>query len=744
MMGAARKINAWCRRQPLPLETLAAKIIWILGYLTQSLGAVPPANSPARNRLLLTCAASAWAIVALGAPASQQPNLFEGADLFRLEWASDPQIRPDGRAVAYVRRGYEIMSDRVHLSIWTVDSDTGAQTPIVAGPASYDSPRWSPDGTRIAYIARFSDGRSELMVRWMQSGTEARIADLSESPSDLTWSPSGKFIAFELFTPSEPMKLGEAPRKPEGAKWADSLEIYTSVDFRRDGDGYARPGEAHLHVVSADGGVPRQLTFGAYGEEGPLAWTPDGLHILFSGQRTSDWQLDPQNAELYSVAVVGGGLTQLTHHVGPISAPAVSPDGSKIAYLGFDDRLRSYENTRLYIMNSDGGTPRSLTDSLDRSVDAAVWSADGKSFYITYVDRGKGKVAQVTLEGRIDPIAEGLSSVVLDRPYSGGAFSVARNGAIAFTSGTPMRPSDISIVRDGRVFQITHLNDDLFRNRPLAEVRSLNVTSTYDHRSIDAWLVMPPGGEKGKHLPLILEIHGGPFGSYGPVFSTDDQLYAAAGYAVVYANPRGSTSYGAEFANLIHHDYPSHDYDDLMSAVDAAIATGSVDPDELFVTGGSGGGTLTAWIVGKTHRFRAAASQKPVFNWSSQSLATDLSTYDIKYWFAKPPWEDYGEYWRHSPMSLMGEVTTPTLVIVGDRDYRTTESEADQYYKALQLRRVPSALIRVPGASHGGLAARPSQSAAKASAIISWFNRYRNQAANALTGNGAIQVRPVQ
>jgi len=239
--------------------------------------------------------------------------------------------------------------------------------------------------------------------------------------------------------------------------------------------------------------------------------------------------------------------------------------------------------------------------------------------------------------------------------------------------------------------------------------------------------VLPPDFEADKKYPLILEIHGGPFAAYGPVFSTDDQLYAAAGYVVLYVNPRGSTSYGAEFANLIHHDYPDHDYDDLISAVDAAIAQGFVDPENLFVTGGSGGGVLTAWIVGKTHRFKAAATQKPVINWASTALTTDMYTYMSKYWFGEMPWEDPDGFWKRSPLSLVGAVTTPTLVVVGENDYRTPVSDAEQYYQALQLRGIPTALIKVPGASHGGIAARPSQAAAKASAILAWFERYKTQ-----------------
>jgi dipeptidyl aminopeptidase/acylaminoacyl peptidase len=340
-------------------------------------------------------------------------------------------------------------------------------------------------------------------------------------------------------------------------------------------------------------------------------------------------------------------------------------------------------------------------------------------------------VARIRLDGRVEPVATGLSSTEIDRPYTGGQFTVADNGAVAFTGGTPDRPSNVAVAYRGKIRQLTRLNEELFAGKTLAGFEPLAVKSSVDQRDIGAWLVKPPHFDAAKQYPLILEIHGGPFASYGPVFSTDDQLYAAAGYVVLYVNPRGSTSYGEAFAGLIHHDYPSHDYDDLMSAVDAAIARGFIDADNLFVTGGSGGGILTAWIVGKTRRFRAAAAQKPVINWTSEVLTTDIAVYMPKYWFSKPPWEDPDTYWKHSPLSLVGSVTTPTLVVVGDRDFRTPASDAEQYYQALQIRGVPTALVKVPEASHGGLTARPSQSAAKASAILAWFDRYRGQSASA-------------
>ncbi|NEX91731.1 S9 family peptidase [Caulobacter sp. 17J65-9] len=678
--------------------------------------------------LMIAASLLALAGAASAAPAEGPSRKFEGRDLFSLEWASDPQISPNGRLVAYVRNANDVMTDRARRSIWLVDADTGAQTPLVAGAGSHASPRWSPDGKRLAYVSSAEGGAPQLFVRWMADGSTARLTGLPDSPGQITWSPDGKTIAYTLFEPSEGAKLGSAPAKPEGAKWADPLQVIDQVSYRADGAGYLKPGYTHVYLISADGGAARQLTFGAYDDGAQVSWTPDGKYLLLSGNRAAGWEREPVNTEVYQVAVADGSVTALTSRAGPDNQPAVSPDGRQVAYLGFDDQYLGYQNTRLYVMDRDGKNPRVLTGSLDRSVGDPQWAADGKSIYVQYADHGATKVARVSLDGRIQTVAEGLAGGGLDRPYSGGEFSVANDGAIAFTSGSAYRPSDISVMKAGKARRLTQLNENLFAGKTLGEVRPLKVASSFDGKPVDSWLVLPPNFDPAKKYPLILEIHGGPFSSYGPSFATDMQLYAAAGYVVLYTNPRGSTSYGEEFANLIHHAYPGHDYDDLMSAVDAAIATGSVNPDELFVTGGSGGGVLTAWIVGKTDRFTAAATQKPVINWSSMTLTADSYTYFAKYWFGKLPWEDPQGYWARSPLSLVGNVKTPTLVVVGGEDYRTPVSESEQYYQALQLRGVPTALVKVPGVGHGAIASRPSQSAAKASAILAWFDRYRAKA----------------
>jgi dipeptidyl aminopeptidase/acylaminoacyl peptidase len=561
----------------------------------------------------------------------------------------------------------------------------------------------------------------------MKSGESVRITGLPNSPSSIAWSPDGRRIAYSMFVPDEGTRLGSAPPKPEGAKWADPLQVISSITYRSDEEGYLKPGYSHVFLVSADGGAPRQLSFGAYQDDGPVSWSPDGRTLYFSGNRKPGWEREALNSEVYALDVASGATRPLTSREGPDNNPVASPDGSRIAYVGFDDKRLGYQNSLLYVMDSSGGNPRALTAGLDRTVESPVWASDGRSIYVLYDDRGVRKVARVGLDGSIRTVAEGLTGSAYDRPYTGGTFSVARDGSIAFPAGTAARPADIAIVRNGARRQLTQLNSDLLDGKALGEVRKIDVTS-FDKRPVDAWLTLPPGAEPGRRYPLILEIHGGPFSAYGPHFSTDDQLYAAAGYAVLSANPRGSTSYGEDFANQIHHSYPGRDYDDLMAAVDAAVAQGFADPNHLYVTGGSGGGVLTAWIVGKTERFKAAATQKPVIDWASFVLTSDNPTFFSRYWFGEYPWENPQGFWARSPLSLVAHVKTPTLVVVGSEDYRTPVSEAEQYYTALQLVGVPTALVKVPGASHGGIAARPSQSAAKAAAILAWFQRYHEGA----------------
>jgi dipeptidyl aminopeptidase/acylaminoacyl peptidase len=674
----------------------------------------------------VTAALLSIAFTAAAAPMPEARRL-HSIDVFQLEYADDVQISPDGGRIVYVRTSHDIMTDRVRRNLWMIDTDGSNHRPLRSEARNFSSPRWSPDGTRIAYVSAV-EGSPQLYVRWMDSGQTALLTNLVEPPESIAWSPDGKFIAFTQLVPSDKAPLAAPPSKPDGANWAPPVKVIDSVTYRVDGAGYLESGFTHVFLVSAEGGTPRQLTDGDFNDDGPLSFSPDGRQLVFSANRGADWEREPQNSEVFSVDIATQKLTVLTSRQGPDNSPIVSPDGKRIAYLGYDDRYQGYQVTHLYVMDVGGGNSRAVTASFDRDIDAPKWAADGRGIYFSFDDRGVRKLGYTTLDGKVRTLAEGLGGTDLGRPYTSGNFSVARNGRTAFVHNTPERPADVATATDkGGARVLTALNDDLLGVKTLGAVRELTWKSSKDQREIQGWVITPPDYDPAKKYPLILEIHGGPFAAYGPNYATELQLYAAAGYMVLYANPRGSSSYGEEFGNLIHHAYPGDDYFDLMSGVDALIAEGHVDAGNLFVTGGSGGGVLTAWIVGKTDRFRAAVVAKPVINWSSFVLTADMSNFFYKYWFGAAPWEQPQEYWRRSPLSLVGNVKTPTMLMTGESDYRTPIEESEQYYQALKLRKVDTVMVRIPEASHGGMVARPTNLIAKVDNILAWFGKYRRQ-----------------
>jgi dipeptidyl aminopeptidase/acylaminoacyl peptidase len=672
-------------------------------------------------------AALCAALLAAAAGAAELPSSqrLHSIDVFQLEFTDDVQISPDGSRIVYVRVSHDIMTDRARRNLWMINADGTNNRPLRSESKNFSSPRWSPDGTRIAYVSA-AEGSPQLYVRWIDTGQTALLTNLVQAPGAIAWSPDGKSIAFTQLVPAKKPPLATPPDKPEGAQWAPPVKVIDSVVYRADGAGYLESGFQHLFVVSAEGGTPAQLTDGEFNDDGPLSFTPDSKRLVFSSNRGAEWQLDPLESEVFSVDLATRVLTQLTTRDGPDNSPVVSPDGRKIAYLGFDDRLQGYQVTHLYVMDIDGKNSRAVAAGSDLDVADPRWSADSRSVYFSYDERGVRKLGAISLDGRMRNVAEGIGGTDLGRPYTSGSYSIARNGRVAFPHNTPSRPADVGTASGASLRVLTALNDDLLGTKTLGTVRETTWKSSKDQREIQGWVVTPPDFDPAKKYPLILEIHGGPFTAYGPNYTTEIQLFAAAGYIVLYANPRGSTSYGEAFGNLIHHAYPGDDYDDLMSGVDALIAQGNVDTGNLFVTGGSGGGVLTAWIVGKTDRFRAAVVAKPVINWSSFVLTSDVTPFFYRYWFGAQPWEKPEEYWRRSPLSLVGNVKTPTMLLTGEADYRTPIGESEQYYQALKLRKVETVMVRIPEASHG-MTSRPSNLIAKVDNILAWFEKYRKK-----------------
>lgn len=665
-------------------------------------------------------------LLGLGTPAiaaEGATDTFQPEDIFQLEYARNPAVSPDGRFVVYERRSNDIMTDRTRTNLWIAETDGDMHTPLLSGRKNYSSPVWSPDGTCLAFLSN-EEGSTQLYVHWLESARTALVSNLTETPSDITWSPDGKMIAFTMKVPADhkPLKV-KAPKKPEGAKWADKVKYVSKARYQRDGQGIMEPAFRHIFVIPSDGGSARQLTSGDYNHRGSLAFTPDGQEILFAANRHEDWEYQARESNLYAVSL-NGTIRQITDFPGREEAPTVSPNGKRIAFLASDNQPLAYRNQHLMVMDITGGEPQNLTASLDRSVDHMVWGSRGRGLYFQLNNRGETEVRFVDMIGEVREVAKGLGGTTLGRPYTSGSFDFA-SGTVAFTKGTAQRPADLFTLKNGSVRQITMLNEDVLGHKTMAELHNITYASSIDGEEIQGWYLTPPGFDPEKQYPLILEIHGGPHAAYGPHFSAEMQRYAAEGYVVFYDNHRGSTGYGERFALLLQNKYSSeYDFADHMSGVDAMIEKDFIDPDQLYITGGSAGGIASAYAIGLTDRFRAAAVAKPVINWISKVLTADSYLYQVPNQFPGMPWDHVEHYWKRSPLSLVGNVTTPTLLITGEADRRTPISETEQFYQALKLKRVDTLMVRVPGSPHG-IAGRPSRLIAKVENILAWFEKYK-------------------
>jgi acylaminoacyl-peptidase len=647
-------------------------------------------------------------------------------DEFQLQRPGDPQISPDGKKIVYARLFNDPATDKRYSNLWIINADGTDHRPLTTGNRSDASPRWAPDGTRIAYLSD-ADGKQQIYIRWMDSGQTARITNLEQAPDAINWSPDGKMLSFSSLVLGKGPHLADLPSPPAGAKWADPPTAYDRLVYRFNGAGYLKPGYMQVFVVSADGGAPRQVSNGNFpnggNEWGPnrAEWTPDGKYLIISANRHAESEHAYFDTEVYEFSVADGSLRALTNRKGPDNSPAVSPNGKWIAYTGYDDRLQGHQTTKLYLMNRDGSGPHSISDKLDRDIQSPQWAPDNSGVYFMYNDQGDTKIGFCSPEGTCKKVTDFVSSST--SAYGGGSFSIARTGLIAMTYGRADNPGDVAIVSNGTMKVLTALNEGLFAQKKPGHVEEIWYESSKDKRKIQGWIVHPPDFDATKKYPLILEIHGGPFGDYGGRFDFEKQVWAAMGYVVLYTNPRGSTSYGEEFANLIHHAYPGDDFDDLNSGVDAVIAKGYIDTSNLFVTGGSGGGVLTCWTIEHTERFRAAAALYPVINWYSFVLTSDIP-WVAQYWFPGNPWDNTDQYMQRSLTNLVAKVKTPTLVMTGEADFRTPISEAEQFYEALKLLNVDSVLVRVPEEPHG-IGRRPSHHIAKMLYVAGWFDQHK-------------------
>ncbi len=666
------------------------------------------------------CISAQFLAIPLAAQTSDKLTL---TDYLEWEGVAAPKFSPDGKQIIYTRSWIDKLNDSRQSSIYIMNADGTRPRKLFDG----GSPIWSPDGARIAYTAQGQPSGTQVFIRYMDGdGAVTQITRVTTAPANISWSPDGKWISFTMQVPNSENswrvegQLGQY--RPRGATWTQPPRVVEKLDYRQDGQGFTADASQQIFVVPADGGTPRQITSGEWSASAP-EWTPDGRTMIYgSGPRVPDAEYEWRESEIYAVDVNSGQIRQLTRRKGPDGSPSVSPDGKRIAYTGYDWTTDTWKDAALYLMNIDGSSPRLLLD-MDRSPQGLTWATDGSGIYFTTQSDGAQNLHFVALNGTARKITEGKHMLTVS--------DIHQNGSAVGTLSAPKVTGDIVTFRlasPTAIATLTDVNGDILHGKKLGDVEEIWYTSLDNYR-IQGWIVKPPDFNPARKYPLMLSIHGGPHSMYNVAFNFAFQEHAANGYVVLYTNPRGSTGYGSAFGNAIKNAYPGKDFDDLMKGVDQVIAKGYIDTENLFVYGCSGGGVLTAWTVGHTDRFAAASSNCPVINWISFVGTTDGPTWYRN--FEKMPWEDPSEHLRRSPLMYVGNVKTPTMLMTGVNDLRTPISQTEEFYEALKVQKVPTAMIRFNDEWHG-TSSKPSNFIRSQLYLREWFKKHSRGALKAI------------
>ncbi len=672
--------------------------------------------------------AAALATLAIGGVAVAQetpsPTRLTTDHYFDLERVGDAQISPDGLRILYTRGQANRMEDKWDSAIWIINADGSGNRLFGKGSA----PRWSPDGKRVLYIAESDYKRAQIFVRHVDvEGPATPVTRATEAIADASWAPDGKSIAFTMFVPKKPAWPISMPAAPDGAKWTAAPRIIDKMHYRFDRVGFVENGGNALFVVAADGGAPRQVTgsdtwLGDGEFRGPLGydWSPDSRSIVFPGIRGPDPDFAYLRTQLLVADVASATVRELVGTAGDWSGPKFSPDGRTVAFAGYPASNKTHSVADIYVIPATGGTMRKISGDFDRDPGTLRWAPDGGGLYFDVIDHGSQNVAYAALKGGVRTITSGMHMLSLD--------SVSRNRIGAGTISDPDHPPELVRYALGSAaapVQLTHINAGLLAGKTLGHTEAIAWTSSGGVK-VEGWAITPPDFDPAKKYPLILEIHGGPYGAYTSGFSYMWQNFAANGYVVLYLNPRGSTSYGSTFSDGIDHNYPGPDLDDLLSGVDAVVARGGIDTSRLYVSGCSGGGVLSSWATSHSNRFAAAAVRCPVIDWLSFAGHSDVPLFTYSF-FQKPFWEDPTDWLAHSSVMQVGKVTTPTLLMTGVLDRRTPMAQTEEYYAALKMRGVPTKLLQFEGEFHG-TGSKPSNFIRTQLYMMSWFQRYQRSA----------------
>ena len=666
-------------------------------------------------------------------------------DIYAFQWLANPQISPDGSHIVYTHVAVNPKHDGYETALWILPSSGGTPRQLTAGPHDSNA-RWAPDGKRIAFLrATEKDGKpqpAQIFLLPMEGGEARPLTEMPKDAGAPVWSPDGRLIAFSSNTIAK-----DFDKKDGKDEEKSDVRVITKAAYRWNGAGYVEP-DRHSHIWTVDAaGIPaapqkaKQITTGEF-DESELLWSRDSAKIYFTSERTREPYYDPPQSEIFAVSTTGGSVTKIAATGGPVGNLALSPDGTHLAFVGElnpgDGVIqRSYSQPDLFLTAVEpGSTPKNLTAKYDFDIGSGVggdqapprggggskpfWSKDGRYVFVVSAEEGRANLKRIDAEtGKVEALTSGDQDVF--------SYSATPDGSkVAVAISTPTNIGDLFLVdgTSGQMKQLTHINNELLSGLRLTAPETIWYKS-FDGRRIQAWVQRPPDFQPGKKYPLILDIHGGPHAAYGYTFDHEFQWMAAKGYVVLYPNPRGSTSYGQEFANVIQYHYPGDDYKDLMAGVDEVIARGWVDPERLGVTGGSGGGVLTNWTIGHTTRFKAAVSQRSIADWRDFWYTADFTQF-TPFWFRGAPWEQEADFKERSPITYVDKITTPLMLIEGEADFRTPPGAGgEQMFRALKYLKKPVVMVRFPGETHElSRSGKPTHRVERLQHIVTWFDKY--------------------
>jgi dipeptidyl aminopeptidase/acylaminoacyl peptidase len=689
------------------------------------------------------------AVLLLPATAAAQRRAITETDLFKFVWVADPQISPDGAVVAFVRVSVDEKKDQYDTSLWLAKAD-GSEPPRQLTSGIRDSaPRWSPDGSRLAFVRVVEkDGRPQppqIHVLAMAGGEARAVTEIPRGAANPDWSPDGQTLAFS--SSARPDELNAPPKKPEDQKRESDVRVITEAVYRANGVagfGYVdrdRPAQIWTTTLPGPDGAlatPKRVTSGEFAS-GNFRWSADGSQIYFVANRQKEAYYHPFDSDLYAVSKDGGEPTRLVSIDGPIGAYSVSGDGRRLAFVGTfrGEPERSYSQPDLWVVDLGSGSPRNLTSTYDFDMNGGVggdqraprgahpggpvWSDDGRSLLIKVGEHGNANLRRVDISsGRVEDVTTGNDEVM--------SYSSDKSGKrLAFVRSTQTVVGDLHVMdttAGASPRKLTSFNDALFNQLTMPEPEEIWYSS-FDGRKIQGWILKPPGFNASQKYPLILQIHGGPHAAYGNTFTHEFQWMAAKGYVVLYTNPRGSSNYGQDFGNSIQFAYPGDDYKDLMAGVDEMLKRGYVDENRMGVTGGSGGGLLTNWVVTQTNRFKAAVSQRDISDWSNFWYTADFTLFR-QTWFRKAPFEDPADFARRSPITHVAKIQTPLMFILGDEDWRTPPAAGgEELFRALKYLKRPTVMVRFPNENHElSRSGKPWHRVERLQHIVGWFDKW--------------------